>query len=77
VDQFVVVVLGLAMCAAFLAIAFWSARLGPKTCRDCGGGLPVRRIPSASLDSVWGEWICPKCGTQFDRQGRSRGQLPR
>jgi hypothetical protein len=70
------IVAGLAVCAMFLGIAFWSTRLGPKTCRECGSGLPVARVANAFRDSVGGEWSCPKCGTQFDRRGRARGQSP-
>ena len=69
-------IIGLAVCAAFLAIAFFSARLGQKTCRECGGGLPVVRPSKQSEGFAFGDWACPKCGTRFDRQARARDQLP-
>ncbi len=61
---------------AFVMIAFFSTGLGQKTCRECGGGLPVLRSSSPSDDATLGDWACPKCGTRFDRQGRPRGQPP-
>jgi hypothetical protein len=61
---------------AFLMIAFFSTGLGQKTCRECGGGLPVLQASRSSDDAALGDWACPKCGTRFDRQGRARGQLP-
>jgi hypothetical protein len=66
----------LAICTAFVMIAFFSTGLGRKTCRECGGGLPVIRLSNQSEDPSLGDWACPKCGTRFDRQGRARDQLP-
>jgi hypothetical protein len=65
----------LALCVAFVVIAVFSTGLGQKTCRECGGGLPVIRLSNQSADSALGDWACPKCGTRFDRQGRARDQL--
>jgi transposase len=64
----------LALFVAFVVIAAFSTSLGQKTCRECGGGLPVIRLSSSSEDL--GDWVCPKCGTRFDRQARARNQLP-
>jgi uncharacterized protein (UPF0212 family) len=66
----------LAICAALVMIAFFSTALGRKTCRECGGGLPVIRLPNQSVALALGDWACPKCGTRFDRQARARDQLP-
>jgi hypothetical protein len=66
----------LAICVAFVLIAVFSTGLGQKTCRECGGGLPVMRTSSQLRDPAAGDWACPKCGTRFDRQGRARDQLP-
>lgn len=64
----------LATCVAFVVIAVFSTALGRKTCHECGGGLPVIRLPNRSEDPVLGDWACPRCGTRFDRQGRARDQ---
>jgi hypothetical protein len=66
----------LAICVAIVAIAVFSTGLGQKTCRECGGGLPVTRLSNRSEDPALGDWACPKCGTRFDRQGRARDQVP-
>ncbi len=65
----------LAVCIALVVFAMLSTGLGQKTCRECGGGLPVIRLSSQSESSPLGDWACPKCGTRFDRQGRARDQL--
>lgn len=69
-----IVMLGVVVCVAFAAIAFWSARGGGMTCRECGGGLPVLQVANQAANSALGDWSCPKCGTRFDRQGRARDQ---
>ncbi len=66
---------GLGICVAFLAIAFWYTQVGRRTCGECGGTLPVIRLASRSQGSASGDWACPKCGTRFDRHGRVR-QFP-
>jgi hypothetical protein len=60
---------------AFLVMVVFSTGLGQKTCRECGGGLPVIRLSNESANPTSGDWTCPKCGTRFDRQGRARNQL--
>ncbi len=65
----------LAVFVGFALIAFFSTGMGRKTCRECGGGLPVIRLSNQSAELVLGDWTCPKCGTRFDRQGRARDQL--
>lgn len=65
----------LAVCVAFVVIALLSTGLGQKTCRECGGGLPVIRLSNGSESPALGDWACPKCGTRFDRQARARDQL--
>ncbi len=74
VEAAVMLLIGMAACIAFAAIAFWSTRLGSLTCRECGGGLPVVLVSDANQALVEGEWTCPKCGTRFDRQARARKQ---
>ena len=69
------VVIGLAVCAAFMTIVVMSPDFRRKTCRDCGGELPVIRLANQSEDPALGDWACPKCGTKFDRRGRARDQL--
>jgi predicted amidophosphoribosyltransferase len=69
-------IVGLAVCAVFLAIAFLSTGLGRKTCCECGGDLPVIRLSNRSGVPALGDWACPKCGTRFDHRGRARGQVP-
>jgi hypothetical protein len=74
-----VIVIGsfvLAICVAFLLIAFFSTGLGQTTCRECGGGLPLRGLNRTETAEL-GDWACPKCGTRFDRQGRARDQSAR
>ena len=66
----------LAIGVAFVLLAVFSTGLGQKTCRECGGGLPVIRLSNQSDDPILGDWACPKCGTRFDRQARARDQLP-
>jgi hypothetical protein len=65
----------LAIGAALVLVAIYSKDLGQKTCRECGGRLP-KRLPRPTDISAHDDWPCPKCGTQFDRQGRARNQLP-
>lgn len=66
----------LAICVAFMMIAVFSVDLGRKTCRECGGGLPVIRLSNRSEAQGLRDWACPKCGTRFDQQGRPRDQSP-
>jgi hypothetical protein len=75
VESTLILMIGLAVCTAFVAIAFWSTRVGRMTCRECGGGLPVIRLSNQSEDPALGDWTCPKCGTRFDRQARARNQF--
>ena len=64
--------MALAVCVAFLLLAVFATGLDQKTCRECGGGLPVIRLSNQSGDPALGDWACPKCGTRFDRQARAR-----
>ncbi len=57
---------------AFSLILVYSPALGGKTCRECGGGLPVIRITNAAENAAMGDWVCSKCGTRFNRQARVR-----
>jgi hypothetical protein len=66
----------MAVSLACVLIAVFSTGLGQKTCRECGGGLPVIRLSNQSENPALGDWACPKCGTRFDRQGRAHDQLP-
>jgi len=62
----------LAIGVTFVVIAVFFTGLGQRTCRECGGGLPVVQLPSQSEALALGDWACPKCGTRFDRQARAR-----
>jgi hypothetical protein len=67
--------IALAGLGVLVIIAVFSAGLGQKTCRECGGGLPVVRTLEPSMNS--GDWKCPRCGTRFNPHGQARDQLPR
>ena len=62
----------LAIGVTFVVIAVFFTGLGQKTCRECGGGLPVIQLSNQSEALAFGDWACPKCGTRFDRQARAR-----
>lgn len=64
----------LAVGVGLALIAISSSDHGQKTCRECGGGLPVIRLANQPQAPALGDWACPKCGTQFDRQAKARNQ---
>jgi len=66
------VIIGVGFCVAIAAIAVFSGTLGQKTCRECGGGLPVTRLSNSAHGPALDDWVCSKCGTRFDRQARAR-----
>jgi hypothetical protein len=62
----------LAIGVTLVVIAVFFTGVGQKTCRECGGGLPVIQLSNQPEAPAFGDWACPKCGTRFDRQARAR-----
>lgn len=61
-----------ALCAGLLAIMSVIKTVRETTCSVCGGRLPVVLSVNKPESLPPGDWACPKCGTQFNPQGRAR-----